>query len=125
MVNQVKLMSFFRIFTLFFSISMQSLFFGFYSLRLMESILIQRASKLLVNTFIFSSILLSSFGIYLGRVLRLNSWDVFSSPLKTMDLIFNHLFPVSQNPTTYSMIILFTFIQLILLSLIQQESENV
>ena len=97
-----------------FSFSMESLFFGFYSVKIMEFILIPKRGKLQTNVFLVTSLFLSSFGIYLGRILRLNTWDIFTAPSKTFELILNHLFPITQNPTTYSMILLFTFIQFIL-----------
>lgn len=107
-----------------FSFAMESLFFGFYSLKLIESILLQNQGRLKVRIFLISSILLSSFGIYLGRILRLNSWDVFSSPVKTFEMILDHLFPITKNPTTYSMIILFSCIQLILLATLRKFNDE-
>lgn len=104
---------------LIFSFSMLSLFFGFYSIKLIQNVINKRASKKITNTIIIISLLLSSFGIYLGRVLRLNSWDVFTEPLKTLSTIFEHLFPITKNPVTYIIIILFTFIQGFILLLMQ------
>lgn len=104
---------------LIFSFAMLSLFYGFYSLKLIEKSLLSHVGKTTVNTVIVLAILLSSFGLYLGRVLRLNSWDVFSNFFETMKTILDHLFPVTKNPVTYLMIILFSLIQYFLLNLIQ------
>lgn len=104
---------------LIFSFSMLSLFFGFYSIKLIQNSLNKKISYKKTHVVILISLLLSSFGIYLGRILRLNSWDVFTEPIKTIQIIFEHLFPITKNPVTYVIIILFTFIQLFLISLMQ------
>lgn len=104
---------------LIFSFSMLSLFFGFYSLKLVQKVISERTTKFITNAVIAASLLLSSFGIYLGRILRLNSWDVFTNFIETFKLIFDHLIPVSKNPVTYLIIILFTAIQWFLLNLMQ------
>lgn len=107
-----------------FSFAMQSLFFGFYSLKLMYFVFNQKFSKKIAQTFIAISVLLSSFGIYLGRIPRFNSWDVFTNPFSTFEKIFSYLFPISQNITTYTIIFLFTIIQLLLLSMIRDFDED-
>ncbi len=104
---------------LIFSFSMLSLFYGFYSLKLTEILLSGVLKKAKVKLIVNLALLLSSFGIYLGRVLRLNSWDIFTDFIPTMKKILDHLFPPWKNPVTYIMIILFTIIQWLLISLIQ------
>ncbi|MDH4199440.1 MAG: DUF1361 domain-containing protein [Spirochaetia bacterium] len=106
-----------------FSFAMQALFLGFYSLKLMWEIFNVRFKKLTANIIIFIAVLLSSFGIFLGRILRLNSWDVFTHPFQTLKTILEHLFPISSNPATYAVIIIFTLIQLLLLSSIRDLEE--
>ncbi|MCG8701836.1 MAG: DUF1361 domain-containing protein [Bacteroidales bacterium] len=102
-----------------FSFAMLSLFFGFYSLKLVQKMLLVYYNTIIVKLIVALAILLSSFGIYLGRILRLNSWDVFTHFGETMSTIFEHLFPITKNPVTYLMIFLFSIIQYILLNLIQ------
>lgn len=94
-----------------FSISILSLFYGFFSLKIIHDIWIQHFSKKLAYIFVSISILLASFGIYLGRILRLNSWDLFTEPWKVISDIAAHLWPPNENPSTYYIIILFTIIQ--------------
>lgn len=103
-----------------FSFSILSLFYGFYSLKIAKGLLMLRLSESVSRMLIYASILLSSFGIYLGRILRLNSWDIATHPWQTIVTIWDHLIPISENPVTYVIIILFTIIQIILLSLIQE-----
>lgn len=107
-----------------FSFAMQSLFFGFFSLKLMEATVLERYGKGATKTFLYLSILLSSFGIYLGRILRLNSWDVFTHPLQTAGEILSHLFPIGANVSTYAMIFVFTMIQILLFESMK-DLENV
>jgi uncharacterized membrane protein len=68
----------FDIFVLF-SSAWVSLLMGLYSLFHMEKILLLKFSNKITSIFISIIILFTSFGIYLGRFLRFNSWDVFTS----------------------------------------------
>lgn len=106
-----------------FSLAMLSTFYGFYSMGLVYALICQKYSLRLAQVVIGASILLSSFGIYLGRVLRLNSWDVFTKPLQTLATIWHSLFPVTDNWITYVVIVIFTLLQLMLLSLIIDMDE--
>lgn len=100
-----------------YSLATLSLFFGFISLRILYLLIYKKYnSQLAINVIIFS-IILCSFGIYLGRILRLNSWDLFTHPIKVLVQVFNHLWPVHQNPSTYYIVFLFSFIQLFILYL--------
>lgn len=103
-----------------FSFSILSLFYGFYSLKIANGLLLLRLSPSLSRILIYAAIFLSSFGIYLGRILRLNSWDIATHPWQTIVTIWDHLIPITANPVTYVIIILFTIIQVILLNLIQE-----
>jgi uncharacterized membrane protein len=98
-----------------FSFAILALFFGFYSLKIIHVLYQQIAGRKTAHTVVWVSIILSSAGIYLGRILRLNSWDLFTHPLQVLATIFEHLFPVGKNPTTYIIIVLYSVIQFILL----------
>ena len=50
----------------------------------------------------------SGYGIYLGRYLRLNSWDVVSNPLDLVNKIFSSIFNENCYKETFSMTITFT-----------------
>lgn len=106
-----------------FSFSMLALFYGFFSLKIIHVIYKQLFSEKIAHTVVIASILLSSFGIYLGRILRLNSWNLFTHPLQVMKTIFHHLFPIGQNPSTYIIILLFSIIQFILLVMMKDMDE--
>ncbi len=102
---------------LIFDLAMLSTFFGLYSLVLIRSEIAQRYSRMLANVIVAGSIVLAAFGVYLGRVLRLNSWDVFTHPIKTFETIFGHLFPIGANPQTWALVLIFSVLQVFLLLL--------
>ncbi len=106
-----------------FSFSMLALFYGFYSLKIIHFSYRKITSKRMAHLVITASILLSSAGFYLGRILRLNSWDLFTQPLQTLRTIFYHLWPINENPTTYIVILLFSFIQFLLLIMMKDMDE--
>jgi len=108
---------------LLFSFAMLALFFGFYSLKIIHLVFKFRMGTLMANVVIWICIILSSTGIYLGRILRLNSWDLFTHPLKLFHTIYDHLFPVTKNPSTYLVIFLFSIIQFILLIMMKDFDE--
>lgn len=68
--------------TLILSCALTGLVLGFVSLFLMQSIVTQRCGRLAGWGFVALVAGLSSFGIYLGRFLRFNSWDVIAKPGK-------------------------------------------
>jgi len=71
-----------------FSFAFVGLALGLHSLHLMHELVIRRYAPLIGWLFIFSVSVLSSFGIYIGRFLRWNSWDVFLHPVDlTSDVI--------------------------------------
>jgi uncharacterized membrane protein len=101
-----------------YSISTLSLFFGFYSLKWIVELWQERFSRRIAIWVLMISIVLSGLGNYLGRILRLNSWDLFTHPGKVFLDIWHHLWPISSNHVTYYILALFTIIQLLILWLI-------
>ena len=108
-----------------FSFAMLSLFFGFYSIKMVQNVIQEIWNKKVARIAVAASIVLSSFGIYLGRILRLNSWDIFTEPIKTFLNILHHLSPIEGNIQTYIIIVLFSCIQYILLLTIKDNNEIV
>lgn len=77
---------------LLFSSAYVGLILGFYSLSQMEQIIQMRLSKRKTSVVMGIIILVISFGMYIGRFLRFNSWDVFfnhTSLLKNIWEIFS------------------------------------
>ena len=79
---------------LIFSFVWNGIFLGFFSLRINHLVVEKEFSKYLGWIFSFCVLGLSSVGIYLGRFLRFNSWDVFHNP----KIFFVNLFQVLSNP---------------------------
>jgi len=75
---------------------------------------LNRMKKLLFRTwegqqvFVLIMALLSSFGIYLGRYLRFNSWDFFTKPLGTISHSFRLIGEKYDHPVFITSMIFFT-----------------
>jgi uncharacterized membrane protein len=61
------------------------LLLGIVSLRLLQEIVARAMGGVVGWVFVVLATALGSFGIYLGRFLRWNSWDVFHAPLSLAD----------------------------------------
>jgi len=86
------------------------LLLGIASLYLMQEIVTDTFNPLVGWIFAVSVTIMSSIGVYLGRFLRWNSWDLLQDPLliaKDMYAIVRH--PISNLPT-YVFTILFTLL---------------
>ena len=86
------------------------LLLGISSLFLMQEIVTSAFNRVIGWVFAIGATILSSIGIYLGRFLRWNSWDLLSDPLliaKDMYGIVRH--PITNLPT-YVFTILFTLL---------------
>lgn len=77
------------------SFAWTGLLYGFLSLWNLEELMEQFLSKRMITTLSVLLLFVSSFGIYIGRYLRWNSWDILHHPTKLMgdigDRIINPL----------------------------------
>jgi uncharacterized membrane protein len=80
------------------SFAWTSLMFGFVSLADMQRLIQQRFNATVGWLFAVAAVLLGSFGIYLGRFLRWNSWDVITEPRQLAWDIFERV----ANPLAYT-----------------------
>ena len=60
--------------------------------------------------FAIFSLVLGSFGIYLGRYERFNSWDVLTNPVELFVDIANRFIHPMQHPRTMLMTVLFSVV---------------
>lgn len=92
-----------------FSVVFISLWLGillsFYALYPIHRTIISKTSKSFSHAFVIIISLLSSYGIYLGRFPRLNSWDIFYNPRRVFYVVQN-----SFNQNTLVFILLFALI---------------
>lgn len=81
-----------------FAFALTGLLLGFLSLSLVQHLVVRRLGPVAGWLFAILALGLSSFGVYIGRFLRWNSWDVFTRPLPLAHDILNtlatpHAFP--------------------------------
>lgn len=87
------------------SFAISGVLLGLFSLRSMHSIVEKLHSKLVGSFFVLGSIVLGSFGVYLGRFERYNSWDVFRMPLEITKEISNRILYPTDHPRTWGLTI--------------------
>jgi len=96
------------------SFAWSGLLFGILSVRQMEKLFEKNFNKKLDVLFILPVMALNGFGIYIGRYLRFNSWDVLTNPLQLInEIVYLFIHPL-HNRFDWSMIVCYT----ILLSMI-------
>lgn len=82
------------------------LLFGFASLRDVALICRQKLSVTLVNIMISGFLFLASFGIYIGRYLRWNSWDIVSKPAELIADLTDIILHPFVHPKAWGMTLL-------------------
>lgn len=87
------------------SFAWNSLLLGLVSLSDMQSIVQRKFGGLMGWVFVVTTLGLSGFGIYLGRFLRWNSWDLFTNPGALFSDIAEQVLNPLENLPTYT----FTF----------------
>lgn len=93
-----------------FSAAINGLIIAYLSLQQVELFLQTRLNTGKTNLILFGCLFLSSFGIYLGRMLRWNSWDVLLNPFDlTRDIIHPVISPLRHSHTWEMTIILTAF----------------
>jgi uncharacterized membrane protein len=102
------------------SATWNGLLLGLVSLMNVETFLSRHIKPVWVTVSVFISLLLCSYGVFLGRFLRLNSWDIASTPI---DLAYNSARHVLQ-PQRYTKLWVFTILLAVLLSLIYFTLKN-
>ncbi|MEI6222247.1 MAG: DUF1361 domain-containing protein [bacterium] len=91
------------------SFALNGLFLGFISLRSIEEIVQEYVSTWVVKCMVVFILLSSSFGIYIGRFHRWNSWNVINKPTDLLfDILATLLHPIT-NAEAYAVTLVFFF----------------
>ncbi len=99
---------------LLFSAAVTGLVMAYVSLLRLEVYLQKRFSNAIVNLIIAAVLFLGSFGVYLGRFLRWNSWDIISNPKGLLyQVVHRFMFPLQHERTWGITIMLFAFFWLL------------
>jgi uncharacterized membrane protein len=88
---------------------------GVISLYLMQDIIIRSFGRVAGWIFVFVISGLSSFGIYLGRFVRLNSWDILQNPAETAQEILGIVIDPSRRLAAFWLLYTFFFLFVFLL----------
>lgn len=81
------------------------LFMGFLSLRNIEEISLRRFSKRNTVLMIVFLLFMASYGVYIGRFLRWNSWDLLQNPLPLLGTLVAHVSAPFQHMRTWGVTI--------------------
>jgi uncharacterized membrane protein len=93
-------------FVLIFSFAWTGLMFGFVSLIDIITLMKKRIGNFTVNIITILFLFISSFGIYLGRYLRWNSWDILQNTGELVDDVSQRFAHPISHPHTWGMTIL-------------------
>ena len=106
---------------LIFSFAWNGIILGILSLHKMERVIEEKFNRKIKLLFIYGIMWLNALGIYIGRYLRFNSWDIITNPFGlTADIVYLCVHPF-RNFMEWAMIfcfsVLMTFIYLMIIRL--------
>jgi len=95
--------------------SWTAMMLGVVSLYLMQDIVLRRFGRFTGWVFVFVISALSSFGIYIGRFVRINSWDILQNPTETAMNILGLVIDPSRRLAAFTFLYTFFFLFVYLL----------
>ncbi|MGZ5287256.1 MAG: DUF1361 domain-containing protein, partial [Flavisolibacter sp.] len=105
------------------SFAWSGILFGVISVRQVEKMVEGYFNRSFGMWFIFPVMLLNGLGIYIGRYLRFNSWDVITNPFQlAKDIIYLFVHPF-RNGMDWGMIICYTLLMTIIYTAIKKLSK--
>lgn len=93
---------------LIFTSSVTGLILAFASLFLVERFLQNKLAQNHINKLLVGALFLGSFGVYIGRFLRWNSWDILANPVSLLVEIATHIIMPVQHFRTWVVTFLLT-----------------
>ena len=87
------------------SFAWTGLIYGFISLLDIETLLKRYINSKIITIISVIFLFLASFGIYLGRFLRWNSWDIISNPFGLFNDVFERIINPFDHPRTWGLTI--------------------
>jgi uncharacterized membrane protein len=109
---------------LIFSFAWNGIILGIISLRRVELIITLLRGKEFSIVLIFIVMWLNAFGIYIGRFLRYNSWDIISAPFSLAAEILNMVIHPFQNGYAWGMTLCYAVFITFLYFTIKKLSES-
>lgn len=95
---------------LIFSFAWNGLLLGVLSIRQMEKLLLPAGTAIRSHLFLYPTMFLCALGVYAGRYLRFNSWDIISNPLQLTTDIADMIIHPLRNQSAWSMIGCYTIL---------------
>ena len=92
------------------SFAWNGLLLGILSVRHMEKLFMPRASVLAGWLFVYPIMMLNALGVYTGRYLRYNSWDIISDPFELLADILDMIIHPFRNHPVWMMILCFSIL---------------
>ncbi len=108
--------------------SWSGLFLGIISLYFMQKIMDRWFGKLAGWIFVVAVTILSSLGIYAGRFLRWNSWDILLRPVKMTSRLIDNFSLTEERTLTFSFLFalffLFVYVTIYLFAQLMNEKDS-
>lgn len=111
--------------TIILSFAWTGILLGVLSIRRMDMILSSMRGKLFASIVVCFVMWLNAFGIYIGRYLRFNSWDIITNPFSLFDEIFSILLRPYDHRWVWAMTICFSLFMIIIYYTIRKLSDAV
>lgn len=92
------------------SFAWNGLLLGVLSVRHIERLFMPRASLIGGWLFVYPIMVLNALGVYAGRYLRYNSWDIISDPLQLLTDIMDMIIHPFRNHPAWNMILCFSIL---------------
>jgi len=109
---------------LIFSFAWNGIVLGIVSIRRIEMILEKIRGRSFSLLIVFIVMWLNAFGVYIGRYLRFNSWDIVSQPFSLFKEMFEVLFHPVKNRMEWGMIAVYAIFMTVLYITINKFGEN-